>query len=159
MAIDTLFHPARQSDLLLFRLYRIHATAGAKVVRICEQEAGLTRRQWRVLGFAVQHEGSLSSELATYSLLDRARTSRALKELESKGLVLRRPRSSNLKEVQIFVTDKGRSTHHHLFARAAEVNQQLLKDLSESERVLLDSMLARLQSQANTLVNFTVGND
>ncbi len=149
MTIDTLFNPARQSDLLLFRLYRIHATAGAKVVRTCEQEAGLTRRQWRVLGFAVQHEGLLSSELAACSLLDRARTSRALKELESKGLVVRRPRSSNQREIQIFVTDEGRATHHHLFAHAAQINQQLLQDLSETERVLLDSMLARLQSQAD----------
>jgi len=150
-APDALLHPTRQADLLLFRLYRIQATASASVVRVCEQEAGLTRREWRVLAFVVQNEGVLSSELAQRAMLDRARTSRALTTLETKKLVERRPRPSNRREVQVFATDDGRATHARLFARVAVINRQLLEGFSEAECGQLEGMLARLQVRADGL--------
>ena len=148
---DNLLNPSHQSELLLFRLYRIHATAGGTVRRACQQTAGLTRREWRVLAFVEQHEGVLSSELAVRAMLDRARTSKALKELEAKGLVERCPRPSNRREVQVFVTEKGRATNDQLLARAAAINRKLLMGFNEVERELLVDMLARLQSQADEL--------
>lgn len=148
---DPLFNPSRQSELLLFRLYRIHATAGVRVVKLCEKEAGLTRREWRVLAFVVQNEGVLSSELAERAMLDRARTSRALTELQAKGLVERRPRPSNRREVQVFATDAGRTTHDRLFEKVAVVNRQLLEGFSEAERELLHALLVRLQDGADRL--------
>ena len=120
-------------------------------MRVCEKVAGLTRREWRVLAFVEQHQGLLSSELAISAMLDRARTSRALKELEAKGLVERRPRPSNRREVQVFVTEKGRATNDQLLARVAEINRQLLMGFNEVERELLADMLTRLQSLADKL--------
>lgn len=120
-------------------------------MRVCEKVAGLTRREWRVLAFVEQHQGLLSSELAISAMLDRARTSRALKELEAKGLVERRPRPSNRREVQVFVTEKGRAANDQLLARVAEINRQLLMGFNEVERELLADMLTRLQSLADKL--------
>lgn len=148
---DNLSNPTRQSELLLFRLYRIHATAGPTVVRVCEAEAGLTRREWRVLACVVQNEGLLSSELAERAVLDRARTSRALTELETKGFVQRRPRPSNRREIQVFVTEDGRATHHRLFARVAHINRQMLVGFSPTELGQLDDLVQRLQSRADHL--------
>ncbi|MDP1684812.1 MAG: MarR family transcriptional regulator, partial [Hydrogenophaga sp.] len=44
---DRLAAPQHQADLLLYRLYRIHVTAGRLVVHLCESEFGITRREWR----------------------------------------------------------------------------------------------------------------
>jgi DNA-binding MarR family transcriptional regulator len=148
---DSLFNPSCQSDLLLFRLYRIQATASASVVRACEQEAGLTRREWRVLGFVVQNEGVLSSVLADRAMLDRGRTSRALTTLEAKRLVERRPRPSNRREVQVFATAEGRATHDRLFARVVPINRQVLTGFSDAERRQLAHLLERLQTGADAL--------
>jgi DNA-binding MarR family transcriptional regulator len=145
---DALLHPTQQADLLLFRLYRIQATASVAVLRVCEQEAGLTRREWRVLAFVVHNEGVLSSELAEKAMLDRARTSRALTALENKQLVERRPRPSNRREVQVFATDSGRAIHARLFARVTRINQALLQGFSDTECRQLGDMLARLQVRA-----------
>lgn len=150
---DTLFHPLRQSDLLLFRLYRIQATAGAAVVRTCEQEAGLTRREWRVLTTVAQNEGVLSSELANRAMLDRARTSRALTTLEAKQLIERRPRPSNRREIQVFATDAGRDIDARLFAKVSAINRQLLQVLTQAECQQIGDMLTRLQAQANKLTD------
>lgn len=78
---DRMNHPQGQNELLLYRLFRIHATAGPAMARMCEREHGITRREWRVLSCLADVEGVPSSELAEVVMLDRARTSRAVTRL------------------------------------------------------------------------------
>lgn len=146
---DRLGQPQQLADLLLYRLYRLQATAGARVVRLCESEFGLTRREWRVLSFLSDHEGALSSELAEHAMLDRARTSRTITRLADKGLLSRRPRPSDRREVHLHLTDEGRRIAIELFERVAAINLEILAPLDASERLALDAMLSRLQSQAD----------
>ncbi len=137
--------PLQQADLLLFRLYRIQATAGPAVVRLCEAQGGLTRREWRVLSFVAENEGMLSSEVATQAMLDRARTSRTLTGLTAKGLIVREPRASNRREVRIWLTEQGRLQYTRLFSDIAAVNVALVQGLSVAERGQLHALLDKLQ--------------
>ena len=41
--------PQGLDDLLLYRLSRLLGVAGAPVIRLCEGQFGITRREWRVL--------------------------------------------------------------------------------------------------------------
>jgi DNA-binding MarR family transcriptional regulator len=152
-ATDSLSVPQHQADLLLFRLYRIHATAGPLVVRLCESRYGLTRREWRVLSFVAENEGVLSSELAVRALLDRARTSRNLTGLAAKGLIERRPRPANRREVQVYLTEQGRALHAELFVEIAAINSRLVEGFTPHERAALHSLLGHLQTRAEALVS------
>lgn len=145
---DRLSQPQQLADLLLYRLYRLQATAGARVVRLCETEYGLTRREWRILSVLSMHEGVLSSELAGLAMLDRARTSRAITGLSQKGLLRRQPRPADRREVHVFLTDDGRRIASELFERVAAINRALLAPLSAEQRAVLDTLLDRLQAQA-----------
>ncbi len=146
---DRLSQPQQLADLLLYRLYRLQATAGARVVRLCEMEYGLTRREWRILSFLSTKEGALSSELAEHAMLDRARTSRAITRLAEKNLVRREPRPSDRREVHVFLTDEGRRIATELFEQVAAINRDILAPLDANERLALDSMLSRLQAGAD----------
>jgi DNA-binding MarR family transcriptional regulator len=146
---DRLGQPQQLADLLLYRLYRLQATAGARVVRLCESGYGLTRREWRILSFLSTKEGALSSELAEHAMLDRARTSRAITRLVEKNLVRRQPRPSDRREVHVFLTDEGRRIAAELFEQVAAINRDILAPLDASERLALDSMLGRLQAGAD----------
>lgn len=150
---DSLCAPQHQTDLLLFRLYLIHATAGPLVVRLCESRYGLTRREWRVLSFVAENEGVLSSELAVRALLDRARTSRNLTGLTTKGLIDRRPRPSNRREVQVYLTERGRALHAEMFVQIAAINSRLVDRFTPNERAALHTLLGRLQTHAEDLVS------
>lgn len=149
--LDRLDQPQQQADLLLYRLHRIQITAGSQVVRLCEQEFGITRREWRILSFLITKEGALSSELADHAMLDRARTSRALTRLADKGLVRRQPKPSDRREVHVFLSDKGRELYEAISPRIVAINRSLASVLAANERVLLDSMLDRLQAQADVM--------
>jgi DNA-binding MarR family transcriptional regulator len=148
---DLLTHPRRQDDLMLYRLYRIHATAGPVVVRMCEQEYGITRREWRVLSCLADVEGVLSSELAERAMLDRARTSRTLTRLTDKKLVRREPRPSDRREVHVFLTDEGRRLYGEVFPRVAAIQRELLAPFSAAQRAQFSELLALLQTQASRL--------
>ena len=148
---DRLRHPQQQGELLLYRLYRIHATAGPLVMRMCERDYGITRREWRVLSCLAEAEGVQSSELAVRTMLDRARTSRAITSLVEKGLVRREPRPSDRREVHVFLTDTGRRVYAEVFPRVAGIQRNLLSPFSDAERQQLDGLLAKLQASASRL--------
>ncbi len=154
---DRLTDPQHQADLLLYRLYRIHTTAGRLVVHLCESEFGITRREWRILSFLAEHEGPLSSQLAEHAMLDRARTSRTLTTLASKKLVTRQPRPSDRREVHVFLTDEGRRLHGAIYPRVAAINRDLASGLSPAQRRELDAMVDALQVQAGRMVAASPG--
>lgn len=148
---DPLQQPQQQDDLLLYRLYRIHATARPLVVGMCERDYGITRREWRVLSCLADVEGVQSSELAERAMLDRAPTSRTLTRLVEKGLVRREPKPSDRREVHVFLTDEGRRVYAEVFPRVAAIQRDLLAPFSAAERRQFDDLLARLQAQARRL--------
>jgi DNA-binding MarR family transcriptional regulator len=149
---DRLSDPHRQADLLLYRLYRIHITAGRLVVHMCESEFGITRREWRILSFLAEREGALSSQLAEHAMLDRARTSRTLSTLAAKKLVVRQPRPSDRREVHVFLTDEGRRVYGEIYPRVAAINRELVSGLDTAQREQLDAMVDELQTQASRMV-------
>ncbi|MBX3608801.1 MAG: MarR family transcriptional regulator [Hydrogenophaga sp.] len=151
-AADTLAHPDHQAEFLLYRLYRIHVTAGRKVVQMCDERHGITRREWRVLSFLAENEGVPSSELAERAMLDRARTSRTLTALADKQLIERRPKPSDRREVHIFLSERGRAVHDDVFPRIAAINRELVAELSAEERAVLDRAVARIQATADRML-------
>lgn len=156
-ADDRLQHPQQQDDLLLYRLYRIHATARPLVVRMCERDYGITRREWRVLSCLADVEGVQSSVLAQRTMLDRARTSRAITSLAEKGLLRREPKPSDRREVHVFLTDEGRRVHAEVLPRIAAIQRELLSPFSDEERRQFSEHLVRLQASASRLNPGDVG--
>lgn len=149
---DRLLNPERQADFLLYRLYRIHITAGRKVVQMCEERHGMTRREWRVLSFLAENEGVLSSELAERAMLDRARTSRTITSLAGKRLIERRPKPHDRREVQIYLSEEGRRVHGDIFPRIAAINHALVEGLSPEQRRALDGIVAHVQARADAMI-------
>ena len=139
-------------DMLLYVLWQLQAAARRPVVRLCEAEFGITRREWRMLAQLADSEGMPSSALAERAALDRAQTSRAVSALVQKGLVVRTPRPGNRREVLLHLTERGRARYAALLPRVAAINQELLSVLSETEVATLDALVQRLRAQAERMV-------
>ena len=139
-------------DMLLYVLWQLQAAARRPVVRLCEAEFGITRREWRMLAQLADSEGMPSSALAERAALDRAQTSRAVSALVQKGLVVRTPRPGNRREVLLHLTERGRALYAALLPRVAAINQELLSVLSDTEVATLDALVQRLRAQAERMV-------
>jgi DNA-binding MarR family transcriptional regulator len=140
-------------DLLLYRLSRLLATGGATVIRLCEGQLGITWREWRLIASLRPGVSLLSSELALHAQLDRARTSRAISTLVTKGLIDRQIVPSDQRKAKVTLTAKGRSMYESFFPVVAELNQRLLEGLGDDAISTLDSALTHIQTEAEKLQN------
>ena len=152
MPTNRLTQPKSLDDMLLYVLWQLQAAARRPVVRLCEAQFGITRREWRMLAQLGQGEGMASSALAERAALDRAQTSRAVSALVQKGLVVRTPRPGNRREGLLHLTERGRALYAALLPRVAAINQELLSVLSETEVATLDALVQRLRAQAERMV-------
>ena len=152
MPTNRLTQPKSLDDMLLYVLWQLQAAARRPVVRLCEAQFGITRREWRMLAQLADSEGMPSSALAERAALDRAQTSRAVSALVQKGLVVRTPRPGNRREVLLHLTERGRVLYAALLPRVAAINQELLSVLSETEVATLDALVQRLRAQAERMV-------
>lgn len=139
-------------ELLLYQVSRLLSVGGSMVIRLCEGRFGITRREWRVIARLAREQDLLSSELAERIQLDRARTSRAVSSLVAKKLVRRQVGEPDRRHARLALTEQGRALHQQLFPLVCEINRELLSPLTAQERRQLDSMLARLQAQADAMV-------
>ncbi len=144
--------PAHMDDFLLFRLSRLLATAGTLVIRLCEGQYGITRREWRLLSLLARHDLVLPSQLADLAQLDRTRTSRALSSLLAKKLIVRIPVHSDRRQAQIRLSEAGQRICTQLLPQVKALNQELLQGLSAQEVDDLDRMLDQLQARASQTV-------
>jgi DNA-binding MarR family transcriptional regulator len=150
-AVSRLASPEVLDDLLLYRLNRLQATAGGMVVRYCEGQFGITRREWRILALLASRGPMGSSELAEHAHLDRPRTSKAVTTLAGKKLLSRTSRVGDARQIQLELTPTGCALHAQLFPLVVQINQDVLRVLQPQEISLLADMLARLQHSADVL--------
>lgn len=140
------------NDLLLYRLGRLVSTGGSLVVRLCEGQFGITRREWRLLAQLALKPGLSPTELASLASLDKARTSRAIGGLVDKGLLERRPLPQDRRQAELVLTAAGQALYEQLMPEARRINRELLAPLSAAELVQLDGLLTRLQTHASLVV-------
>ncbi len=147
--------PEVLGDLLIYRLGRLYATAGAMTLRVCEGEFGIPRREWRLLAVLGAAGEMQPSALAERAELDRARTSRALARLQAKGLVSRQAVASDRRLAHVALTEEGRALHRRMLPRLAAINGAILAPLDDAQVAQLDTLLAALQGRASELLNAT----
>jgi DNA-binding MarR family transcriptional regulator len=142
---------ATLDDLLLFRVARLSADAGAMVVRLCEGGYGITRREWRLMVALQLGVEMQPSALAAEIHLDRARTSKALGSLRQKGLVARVAVAGDGRSALVSLTDAGRAVCDDLLPQVRRINETIVATLNDTEAATFDRYLSRLHEAAATL--------
>lgn len=148
MGEPRLSDPQGLTDLLNYQLHLILGFSSAPIVRLCENEFGITLHEWGYVGLLAAFGPIAPSELALRSGMDRSRTSKALMPLVAKGLVERRSVPGDGRRATVALTAQGRRLYQRLFARACAVHGQLLDGFQPSERTDLARLLARLRARA-----------
>jgi len=147
--------PARRpalDGLLLYRLHRLFSVGGSLVIRLCEGQFGITRREWRLIAVLAGRPDLSSSQLAQHAYLDAARTSRAIGSLVDKALVLRTHAPGDRRQVKLRLTPAGDALYEQLFPLVEGINAQLLQALAPGEVQRFDQAIAQLQARAAQMV-------
>ncbi len=140
--------PRDITDLLNFRLAALVGASGAAVIRLCEGQYGVSRREWALLGLLAVRGAQAPSEIADQCHLDRTRVSRAITRLTAKGLIRRQTLDGDRRRASVALTPAGQALYRQLFDEVATINRRLVETLSDDELATLDSLLTALTEQA-----------
>ena len=143
--------PAGIDDMLDYQLYLLYRDCGYVTERLCQAEFGVSRRRWRILATLSAAEGITVSDLSKRADLDIAQTSRAIGTLAREGYLKRLANPKNARFSQVILTDKGRTLYRSMFARFCEVDEQLLRELSEEQIQQLRTIMSILRHTAARL--------
>ena len=115
------------------------------------KELGLTRSQWWVLTMLYAKEGVTQSELADFMELEKATLGRLLDRLEEKGWVERRTDVLDRRVNRLYLTDKVQEVMRALRKTAADVRNDALGDMGDSERERFVDTLLKIKTNLLTL--------
>lgn len=148
---SSLANPQLPSDLLLYRLTKLTAATGRLVTRLLERCYGITRREWGVLMWLSHAPGVSPSQLADALALDRARISRAVSSMQTKGLLRKTPDASNRRTTPLHLSAAGQQLHDELLPQIRAINMALVSALDSNAVTALDRSLQKLQQHAIAL--------
>lgn len=146
-----LARPQGLPDMLLYRINRIRAVGGGMVLRYCEGQFGVTRREWVMLALLSAGGPISSSELAHRADLDKSATSKAVTGLLRKDLVVRSSRAGDRRFAQLELTPAGQALYDRIRPVVEGINRELMAGLQPHEVAQLDEMLERVQRRADEL--------
>ncbi len=115
---------------------RAHAT--------CLEQHGATLGQWAVLLFLWAKDGLTQTELSRHVAIDDATMVRTIDRMERDGLVRRVRNPHDRRQLNIFLTDKGRSLRDSLVPCAVAVNTTAIQDFTDAEQRQLYGLLRRI---------------
>ncbi len=114
------------------------------------KSVGLTRIFWCVL-LAVGNEGlTQPSEIADFIGIDRTATSRALRQMEERGLIRRTSGQEDKRTTLVHLTDDGVDALHHGEPCANSNNAYMAAKLTETELKEISRLLQKLSAGETT---------
>lgn len=106
--------------------------------------AGLTLTEWRVLTVLAMAPGSSAAGVVRIVMVDKSVASRALRQLESSGLIAIQADRDDRRQSSLHLTLEGQALYDRVLPNIREAEEQAWTALSAGERLMLREMLARL---------------
>ena len=111
------------------------------------QEFGVTEQQWRVLRVLWEQKHLTSAQISILTLLPSPSLVGILDRLEKKELVKRLRSSSDRREINITITDKGRELQSEVLPKVKKIQDQIKVILTDSEWRELNKCLEKIRSK------------
>lgn len=137
-----------------FLPYQLRALAD-QVSRITSQIYGdgfnLSRPEWRVLASLVELGPVFATDICAHSTQDKMTVSRAIANLESKNLLVRRDAAQDRRNKRLELTQAGQILYQQIVPLILAREACLLEVFSQAERATLQDLLTRLKQRAEEL--------
>ncbi|MEU4220630.1 MarR family transcriptional regulator [Actinoplanes sp. NPDC026623] len=104
----------------------------------------LSHEQSFVLGYLVQHPGSIQRDIARISRTSAASVSSLLQGLERRGLVERRTEPGDERSKRVYATPAGVELIAGFEAAMAAADETILAPLDQAERAALHALLTKI---------------
>jgi MarR family transcriptional regulator, lower aerobic nicotinate degradation pathway regulator len=129
---------------LFFRLWRVSHTRFAEAL----DPLDLTTARFALLNFLRAHEGAIQQEIGAAMGIDPSTMVSLIDQLEDAGLARRRPHPKDRRAREVAITPKGARVLEQARRLATQVEDDVLRGLSGTERRQLLTLLRRALGSA-----------
>ncbi len=116
----------RLQDFLPYQLSVASNAVSNQIAQVYKDEFGLRIAEWRVMAMLGDAGTLTQRELAERTLMDKVAVNRACKQLEKRGLIMRRPNSADGRSHLLALTSKGKQMHRRIVPKAVQIEQEML---------------------------------
>jgi DNA-binding MarR family transcriptional regulator len=143
--------PDSPADNILALVHVFSNLIGRAFYSPLEARHRLSVQQWRILLTLAQHPGATAVDIIARWALQPMGVSRAIRELEQRGLIIRRIGSSDRRSQELFLTRKGERVYDTVVPDANARYHEIVDCLAPGERARLARALVELIANAKRL--------
>jgi DNA-binding MarR family transcriptional regulator len=137
--------PFRLEAFLPFRLNLVASEVSERLSEVYGAEIGVDVPQWRILAQLAARGESTAQEIAHLTFSHKSTVSRAVRELEARGLVDRLESTVDKRALRLRMTAEGRRLFARLQPLVLGFEAALMDGLKKNERLALMKGLAALE--------------
>ena len=135
---------------LPYRLSVVSNKASSLIARAYQARFGLTIQEWRIIAVLGAGQPLTAQGLCEATAMDKVTVSRAIRKLDQRGLVARRPNPADKRASDVTLTAEGEAIYAEVAPLALRYEQAMADGLTAEERgqlmALLDKLEARLDA-------------
>jgi DNA-binding MarR family transcriptional regulator len=135
-----------------YRLNVLAATVSEGLARVYSIQFGIDIPSWRIIATLGQLGSTTAKEIGQHTHMHKTKVSRAITDLEKRGLVRRSPNPGDRREAFVSLINAGRVIYEGIVPLAKGYQTQLLAVLTEQEQQVLDKALFALSAEADRLL-------
>ena len=137
---------------LPYRLNVLASLTSQALAQIYADRFGLTIPGWRVVATLGQYRVSTARDIAAHGAMHKSTVSRAVSDLETRGLVRRQSNRHDRREELLALTPGGQAVYDTVVPEALAFEAQLVSVLTSQEQGTLAAILDKLESHARRMV-------
>jgi DNA-binding MarR family transcriptional regulator len=148
---DDAAEPLRLEAFLPYRLNVLAAAVSEGLARVYSDRFGLDIPGWRVLATLGQFGSVSSKQIGAHSRMHKTKVSRAVADLEARGLLRRAANPQDKREAFVALTQEGEAVYREIVPLALAYERQVLAAFSGAEARRLEEAMDRLAASAERL--------
>lgn len=137
----------RLPDYLPYRLSVASNKVSGLIARGYQARFGLTIWEWRIIAVLGEGQRMTAQAVCEATAMDKVSVSRAIRALDTRGLVARTPKPADKRAIDVTLTGEGRSVYAEVAPLALDYEAALLAGFSRDERDQLMALLEKLEAR------------
>tara|TARA_R110002096_G_scaffold378913_3_gene572935 strand:+ start:1087 stop:1542 length:456 start_codon:yes stop_codon:yes gene_type:complete len=133
------------SEFLPYRLSVLSNRISRAIADQYEEKFQLSLAEWRVMAVLGEENGLSAGQVAKRTAMDKVAVSRAVGKLLDAGRIVRYFSEQDRRRSILSLSDSGHDIYSQIVPIALEYEKKLMKQLTEEEHNLLDSLIEKLQ--------------
>ena len=144
--------PMILEDFLPYRLSLLSNTISSRIAATYQDKFGISMPEWRIMAVLAEYPESAADDVCQRTRIEKSVVSRAVARLLGRHLLVREFDQQDRRRSILSLSETGQAVYAEVMPVAEHFEGLFLSGLNEAEKKQLSTLLTKLQSRADSLV-------